>query len=269
MDFVADRRGRGGLVALFAYRMPLKMVVSSALYGAAYGLLPIGWIVFTAILLYRLTVETGKFEIIKDSIASLTGDRRLQALLIAFAFGAFLEGAAGFGTPVAVGRCDAGRAWIRAFLRRGDLSAGEYIAGGVRVDRHSGENACAGHRTAFAAAFRRRGPHLRAAGSDRSGLSDAGDGRHEGAEGGVAGGRCRRDVRGDGILHLELQGPDVAAILAAIVALAALALLLKVWKPASAEAVDAAPAHRRQRVTGVVALSDAGCVCAAVGRGPT
>jgi lactate permease len=90
------------LVALFAYGMPGSMVVSSALYGAAYGLLPIGWIVFTAILLYRLTVETGNFEIIKDSIASLTGDRRLQALLIAFAFGAFLEGAAGFGTPVAV-----------------------------------------------------------------------------------------------------------------------------------------------------------------------
>ncbi len=90
------------LVALFAYGMPASMVVSSALYGAAYGLLPIGWIVFTAILLYRLTVETGNFEIIKDSIASLTGDRRLQALLIAFAFGAFLEGAAGFGTPVAV-----------------------------------------------------------------------------------------------------------------------------------------------------------------------
>jgi L-lactate transport len=94
--------GVAALVALFAYHMPATMVVSSALYGAAYGLLPIGWIVFTAILLYRMTVETGKFEIIKDSIASLTGDKRLQALLIAFAFGAFLEGAAGFGTPVAV-----------------------------------------------------------------------------------------------------------------------------------------------------------------------
>ena len=91
------------MVALFAYGMPLSLVVSSALFGAAYGLLPIGWIVFTAILLYRLTVETGNFEIIKDSIASLTGDQRIQALLIAFAFGAFLEGAAGFGTPVAVG----------------------------------------------------------------------------------------------------------------------------------------------------------------------
>ena len=65
-------------------------------------MLPIGWIVFSAILLYRLTVETGKFEIIKDSVGSLTPDRRLQALLIAFAFGAFIEGAAGFGSPVAV-----------------------------------------------------------------------------------------------------------------------------------------------------------------------
>jgi len=92
----------GAVVALAVYRMPVGLVVSSTLYGAAYGLLPIGWIVFTAILLYRLTIETGKFSIIKDSIGSLTGDQRLQALLIAFAFGAFMEGAAGFGTPVAV-----------------------------------------------------------------------------------------------------------------------------------------------------------------------
>src|SRR5215469_1579317 len=90
------------LVAVFSYHMSIKLLVSSALFGAAYGLLPIGWIVYTAIFLYRLTVDTGKFEIIKDSIAGMTGDRRLQALLIAFAFGAFLEGAAGFGTPVAV-----------------------------------------------------------------------------------------------------------------------------------------------------------------------
>jgi L-lactate transport len=90
------------LVAVGVYHMPVSLAASSAAYGAAYGLLPIGWIVFTAIILYRMTVETGKFEIIKDSIGSLTGDRRLQALLIAFAFGAFIEGAAGFGTPVAV-----------------------------------------------------------------------------------------------------------------------------------------------------------------------
>jgi lactate permease len=90
------------LVALVLYRMPVGTALSAALYGAAFGLFPIGWIVFTAILLYRITVETGKFEIIKNSIGSLTRDRRLQALLIAFAFGAFIEGAAGFGTPVAV-----------------------------------------------------------------------------------------------------------------------------------------------------------------------
>ena len=89
-------------VALFCYRMPPVTMLSAIGYGAATGLLPIGWVVFSAILLYRITVETGKFEILKDSIGSLTPDRRLQALLIAFAFGAFIEGAAGFGTPVAV-----------------------------------------------------------------------------------------------------------------------------------------------------------------------
>ncbi len=67
-----------------------------------FGLFPISWIVFWAIFLYRLTVNTGKFEVIKSSIGAFTSDPRLQALLIAFAFGAFIEGAAGFGTPVAV-----------------------------------------------------------------------------------------------------------------------------------------------------------------------
>jgi L-lactate transport len=90
------------LVALALYRMPVGTMFSAVAYGAAFGLFPIGWVVFCAILLYRITVETGQFEIVKDSIGSLTTDRRLQALLIAFAFGAFIEGAAGFGTPVAV-----------------------------------------------------------------------------------------------------------------------------------------------------------------------
>jgi L-lactate transport len=90
------------LVALFVYRMPIGMAVGAIGYGAAFGIFPIGWVVFTAILLYRMTVETGRFEALKDSIGGLTSDRRLQALLIAFAFGAFLEGAAGFGSPVAV-----------------------------------------------------------------------------------------------------------------------------------------------------------------------
>ena len=94
--------GTAALVALAGYGMPAGTMISAVGYGAAFGLFPIGWVVFNAILLYRITVETGKFEIVKDSVASLTEDRRLQALLIAFAFGAFIEGAAGFGTPVAV-----------------------------------------------------------------------------------------------------------------------------------------------------------------------
>ena len=90
------------LVAALAYGMPAGRLFAAATNGAAFGLFPIGWVVFSAILLYRVTVESGKFEILKDSVGNLTSDPRLQALLIAFAFGAFVEGAAGFGTPVAV-----------------------------------------------------------------------------------------------------------------------------------------------------------------------
>ena len=90
------------LLALLAYGLSLTLTVSSAAYGAAFGIFPISWIVFWALVLYELTVATGKFEIIKDSLGSITSDKRMQALLIAFAFGAFIEGASGFGTPVAV-----------------------------------------------------------------------------------------------------------------------------------------------------------------------
>ena len=90
------------IVSLAGYGMPIPLAATSVLYGAAYGLFPIAWIVFSSIMLYRLAVETGKFEIIKDSIGGLTSDRRLQAMFIAFSFGAFVEGAAGFGAPVAV-----------------------------------------------------------------------------------------------------------------------------------------------------------------------
>lgn len=90
------------VIALFAFRLPPSLTFSAAGYGAGFGLFPISWIVFWAITLYRITVEQGKFEIIKSSMGNLTSDARLQALLIAFAFGAFVEGAAGFGTPVAV-----------------------------------------------------------------------------------------------------------------------------------------------------------------------
>ncbi len=90
------------LVALAGYSMPVPKLLATVTYGAAFGLFPIGWVVFSAILLYRVVLESGRFEILKDSIGHLTDDPKLQALLIAFAFGAFIEAAAGFGTPVAV-----------------------------------------------------------------------------------------------------------------------------------------------------------------------
>jgi len=107
------------LVALLAYRMPFPLVLDSAIYGAAFGAFPIFWVIYWAIFLYRMTVDTGKFEVLKNSIGHLTADRNLQALLIAFAFGAFLEGAAGFGTPVAVAAAILGGLGFSAFYAAG------------------------------------------------------------------------------------------------------------------------------------------------------
>jgi len=90
------------LVAILFYGMPVSMALASAGYGFLYGLWPIAWIIVTAVFLYKVTVKTGQFEIIRASVVSLTEDQRLQMLLVGFAFGAFLEGAAGFGAPVAI-----------------------------------------------------------------------------------------------------------------------------------------------------------------------
>ncbi len=90
------------LIAVLVYRMPGSLALAAAGNGVAYGLFPIGWIVLCAIFIYDITVVTGKFEIIRATVAHLTDDDRIQALIIAFSFGAFIEGAAGFGTPVAI-----------------------------------------------------------------------------------------------------------------------------------------------------------------------
>jgi lactate permease len=90
------------ILAIAVWGMPAKMAISSTIMGACFGLFPIIWIVITAVWIYNMTVESGEFEIIKSSLANLTDDRRLQAIFIAFAFGSFIEGTAGFGTPVAI-----------------------------------------------------------------------------------------------------------------------------------------------------------------------
>ncbi|HVV01998.1 MAG TPA: L-lactate permease [Verrucomicrobiae bacterium] len=89
-------------VALFVYRMPAGTALASGAYGAAFGLFPIGWIILNVMFLYYLTVERGLFDILRKSIASLAPNQSVQLILVAFAFGAFIEGVAGFGTPVAI-----------------------------------------------------------------------------------------------------------------------------------------------------------------------
>src|ERR1700728_2870373 len=90
------------ILATLVFKMPLILAGSAFCYGVAYGILKIAWIVLAAVYLYDISVETGQFEIMKESIAGITPDRRLQVLLVAFCFGAFIEGAAGFGAPVAI-----------------------------------------------------------------------------------------------------------------------------------------------------------------------
>ncbi|MGE4054081.1 MAG: L-lactate permease [Vicinamibacterales bacterium] len=90
------------LIAIVIYGMPVQLTLMSALYGAAFGLFPIGWIILNAIFVYTLSVETGQFAVLQRQVAGLSADRRIQALLIAFSFGAFIEGAAGFGAPIAI-----------------------------------------------------------------------------------------------------------------------------------------------------------------------
>lgn len=89
-------------IAIGVYGMPVKLTGMAAVYGGFFGLFPIGWIVLNAMFVYNLSVATGQFAVLQRQIASVSGDRRIQALLIAFSFGAFIEGAAGFGAPVAI-----------------------------------------------------------------------------------------------------------------------------------------------------------------------
>ncbi|MBJ8201896.1 L-lactate permease [Bacillus cereus] len=90
------------LVALFAYKMPFKMAMAATGYGFLYGLWPIAWIIIMSVFLYKISVKTGQFDVIRASVLSITNDHRLLVILIGFSFGAFLEGAAGFGAPVAI-----------------------------------------------------------------------------------------------------------------------------------------------------------------------
>src|SRR5262249_57225678 len=107
--WLAPKAGAAGalaaiVIAIFIYQMPWDMAVGAFAHGAAFGLLPVGWTIFNAMLLYNITVETGQFAVVRRSVAGLSGDARVQAILIGFAFGAFLHGATGGGPPRALCR---------------------------------------------------------------------------------------------------------------------------------------------------------------------
>jgi hypothetical protein len=193
------------VVAMVEFGMPLRNLVDVITFGAAYGLFPIGWIAFSSILLYRVTLETGKFEIIKDSVSHLTEDRRMQTLRIAFAFGAFIEGAAGFGTPIAVAAPMLAELGFAPLCGRSVL-VGEYRASCVRFHRHPDHYAGWRYRPAAGASERGRRTRVRAHLVDHPRVSDHGNGRVEGAEGSAPrSGGVRHRVRVSSVFDLELR----------------------------------------------------------------
>jgi L-lactate transport len=224
--------GAAAVVAFGIYGMHAGKLASAIGYGAAFGLFPIGWVVFTAILLYNITVSMGRFQIVKDSVGSLTEDRRLQALLIAFAFGAFIEGAAGVGTPVAVA----------AAMLTG-LGFSPFFAGGICLLANTAPVAFGSIATPILALATITGLPL-----DR--LS-AGVGRICAPVSLIVpsylilvmgGWRALRGVlpaavvcgvsfAGTQLLVSNLIGPQITDILSSLAAIGALVLFLKVWKP--------------------------------------
>ena len=169
--------GFGAGVAIFVYGMPWQMALASAGYGACFGLFPIGWIVLAAIFLYSLTVQTGQFEIVKNSVAALSADRRMQALLIAFSFGAFVEGAAGFGTPVAISAALMIGAGLLAAARRRAGADRQHVAGGLRRAGHADHDAGRRDRARRDEAERDGRPAAAVLLADRAGLAGVDDGR--------------------------------------------------------------------------------------------
>jgi hypothetical protein len=135
-------------VAIAVFHMPARLAMTAAVYGAGYGLFPICWIVLPVIFLYRLTIKAGQFEALQRSLANITEDSRLQLVLIAFALGAFFEGAAGFGTPVAV--CGA---ILISLGFRPLQAAGQHRAGGVREPGHPHNRVARSDRHRHRAAF--------------------------------------------------------------------------------------------------------------------
>ena len=220
------------VLASLAYGMPAQLAIMSALTGAAYGLFPISWIVFSSIMLYRLAVDTGKFEIIKDSVGGLTNDRRLQALFIAFSFGAFIEGAAGFGAPVAVSGAMLAGLGFSPFYAAGiclmaNTAPVAFGSIGIPVTTLAGITGHAG-----AAAERHGRPPVRDDLAHHPDVPGGGDGgMAEDLEVLPAVVVCGVSFAAVQFYVSNYMGPELTDILSSLSCIGAMVLVLKLWKP--------------------------------------
>ncbi|MDO5483469.1 MAG: lactate permease LctP family transporter [Desulfovibrionaceae bacterium] len=221
------------IVAVAVWKMPVGLAISATLNGAAFGLFPIIWIVITAVWVYNMTVESGEFEIIKDSLARLTDDRRLQALFIAYAFSCFIEGTAGFGTPVAIAAAmlvglgftpmwGAGIALIAntAPVAFGAIGVPLIVAASVSGLDQMSVSAIAGRQLSLLALIVPLWVCVTMCGFKRS---------MEVLPAIIVSGIC---FGGAQFLLSNYHGPTLPAIGSAIATIIGLALLLRVWKPA-------------------------------------
>ena len=142
-------------VAIAVYGMPVGQAFDSAAAGAAFGIFPIVWIVVNAVWIYTMTVATGHFQTLRRGVGAVSGDQRIQALIVGFSFGALLEALAGFGAPVAITGGHAARARLRAAEGGRRRAHRQYGAGGVRGDRHADHHALGGDRDQASATWAR------------------------------------------------------------------------------------------------------------------
>ncbi len=224
------------LIAIFAFKMPIDMAFAAAGYGFIYGLWPIAWIIVAAVFLYKLTVASGQFDIIRSSVISITDDQRLQVLLIGFSFGALLEGAAGFGAPVAItGALLVGLGFKPLYAAGLCLIANTapvaFGALGVPI-------LVAGQVTGIESV-----PHWRNGGTSVTVpvgscavLAGSNDGRLERGERDVASGAgCWGSFAVTQFFTSNYIGPELPDITSALVSIVSLALFLKVWRPKNTE----------------------------------
>ncbi|MXY26165.1 MAG: L-lactate permease [Acidobacteria bacterium] len=255
-SWVAGLSGLGAalVLAVGLYGMPVPQAAASMVNGAAFGLFPIGWIVIASLILYRVTLDTGKFEIIKDSIGALSDDRRLQAVLIGFAFGAFIEGAAGFGTPVAVAAAMLTGLGFPPFYAAficlvantapvafGSLGIPVVTLANVTGLPEAALSSMTGRLCGLIAIVIPAYMVVIMSGARRA------------AEVLPPIAACSIAFAGVLILVTNTIGPEVAVILASIAALVAMVLVMKVWKPAEVFRLEGdveAPKEHRKHTTG-------------------